>query len=719
MTITYSLEPIPKWYIADITGKPLGGGYIQCFQSLNHSVQKIVYEDQAGLNPWPVTVIGGINSIMFDENGSQGPFYWKLDSTNPDDQYYIRVYDINNVFQWDINDYPGTGSGGPSPSTANGLENLIVNSVMNNNFGTSPTPIASTAFKIAPSAHAGLAQTASNFGPDIWFIKSNISGSDTLQFVNFTLGSNDLTNDVTPVQFLRYTCTVEGTETFKFVQFPVTNKVQNLSNTVVTFSIWVRCNSGSNNLTLSCAQFFGDGGSPSASVVTPIDFVGTISSSWTKLTAKFTIPSVTGKVLGSCRNDGLFIRVNYPLSTSTILDFTKLCMYTGDVAPTEQYTPYDMTDAVTCSPRTGQTILTYESMAPFGYIPANGGTIGPTGSSANTRANNDVFPLYNLLWNNCLNNWVSVTGGRLGTSVLDFAAGNLMTIAQNNGRIIASLNPIITPTNFTCTVTPLIFTVPTPGGTPSDATATINITNTFTVATPVQVSNSGGALPATNFAPPSSEYPTFVPNTTYYVSANGLTGSTIQLSTTLQDAVSAVDYTTSITFSSAGTGTQSIVNSVNTLTLTTAQTSPILVGSPIQFTNTGGALPSGLLINTVYYVTSSFLTTTTITVNDNLTDALNGYFLPILSAGSGTNTVNTALGSYTGNSYTTDVALHAHQVTPEFNVLSTNNTGDPSYLVAGADNQLYIYDEYTTHYEGIEKISLVQPTIFMNLFVKL
>ena len=59
MTITYTLAPNPKWYVADLTGKPLGAGYLQAFESQNPSVQKIVYQDPEGTIPWPTTVIGG------------------------------------------------------------------------------------------------------------------------------------------------------------------------------------------------------------------------------------------------------------------------------------------------------------------------------------------------------------------------------------------------------------------------------------------------------------------------------------------------------------------------------------------------------------------------------------------------------------------------------------------------------------------------------------
>src|ERR1700691_5647248 len=96
-TFLYELAPIPKWYVADLTGKPLGAGYMQAFRNEDHSTTKLVYQDASGLLPWPTVSKSGIPSILFDENGSQGPFYWETDPADPTDLYYLRFYDLNDV----------------------------------------------------------------------------------------------------------------------------------------------------------------------------------------------------------------------------------------------------------------------------------------------------------------------------------------------------------------------------------------------------------------------------------------------------------------------------------------------------------------------------------------------------------------------------------------------------------------------------------------------
>jgi len=83
MTISYTLQPIPDWYFPDLTGKPLAGGKMYAYSSLNPSQFKPVFQDPSGTNQWP-------NPIIFSENGTAGPFYWELDTDNPDDYILFR-----------------------------------------------------------------------------------------------------------------------------------------------------------------------------------------------------------------------------------------------------------------------------------------------------------------------------------------------------------------------------------------------------------------------------------------------------------------------------------------------------------------------------------------------------------------------------------------------------------------------------------------------------
>jgi hypothetical protein len=74
--------------------------------------------------------------------------------------------------------------------------------------------------------------------------------------------------------------------------------VQTLAGQVVTFSFYAKAASGTPKISCEMGQYFGTGGSPSASVNTDFGQV-TLSTSWQRLSVTGTIPAVTGKTLGT------------------------------------------------------------------------------------------------------------------------------------------------------------------------------------------------------------------------------------------------------------------------------------------------------------------------------------------------------------------------------------------------------------------------------------
>jgi hypothetical protein len=452
--------PNPKWYIADLVGRPLAGGYLGTFSSLDHDAIKLVYQtnDINNLMPWPyVDILNssgvpiGKQGILFDENGSQGPFYFLFDTAFPDQLYYLEVYDSDGVLQWTINNFsPANTGGGSVITTAINLNNLVTNNVMwRNQIGD--TPIVTAQFMpIAPGGHAGLTKTVTvndalgvpvNQGPDIVFLKNNLNAVDTINFANFNIDETFPNGEPTPLNYLHYSCTILGAgETQKCVQFPITKDVHNIQNQVVTLSIFARCTAGIQQLTINWLQFFGDGTGGSLPVITPISTLA-LTAAWQKfpiLSPGANVPSLTGKTLGACRNDGLFLQVQYPLSQVSTIDFTLLSLYMGNVLPAVDFKTYDMIDAVINSPRTGYVVQGWNNVAIGGYVVMNDGTIGTAGSGATTRANVDTFPLYNMLYTTVGQTWAPVAGFT-GNAIADFEAGRLMTLPRMLGRALATL----------------------------------------------------------------------------------------------------------------------------------------------------------------------------------------------------------------------------------------------------------------------------------------
>lgn len=529
MAITYSLASNPKWYFADLTGRPLGGGYIASFKSLNPSQQKLIYKDAGGTFPWSYNLIpnqGTTLGIQIDENGTQGPLYFQFDSDNPDDLYYLEIYDTNGVLQWTINNFsPANGSGGSVVTTALDLENLVINSVFWRNTSNQAGDLY---IPLAPGTNTGLALTDSLYGPDIVFIKNNNSATDQLSFIEFLPGDTPFNSDVTPVQYFRYNCTGAGaTEVYKYIQIPISSNALNLQDQTCTFTIWARVNSGASTLTCQIKQFFGDG-SLDSPVNTAIDTFN-LTGDWQLFSETVVIPSIGGKTIGNCHNDGLFLQIQFPLDATCSIDIAKPSLFLGDIAPIQTFESFDRTNAIIDSPRTGDVKESYNNFYPYGWIRLDDGTIGASGSASTNRANYDTFPLYNLIWNTISRTYAPVVGGAGVSAVADFLASKPIYLPKNLGRVSADTFTDQETFTYTANFTTGILTIT------SGSIATV------VTGSPIKLATTGS-------------FPAGLDGTTvYYVIF--LTSTTMKLATTFDNAMANVP----LAFTTNGTGVNTIL----------------------------------------------------------------------------------------------------------------------------------------------------------------
>ena len=101
-----------------------------------------------------------------------------------------------------------------------------------------------------------------------------------------------------------------GTNDFCYIIQKI-ESVRRLSNKTVTLSFWARATSGTPKLGISYSQVFGAGGSPSATVNTNGVATAALSTTWTRYTQTATLPSASGKTLGTA---GDYTSVNIWLS---------------------------------------------------------------------------------------------------------------------------------------------------------------------------------------------------------------------------------------------------------------------------------------------------------------------------------------------------------------------------------------------------------------------
>jgi len=536
MAIVYSIQPNPHWVIIDNFSRLPAGAAIYTYRSLDPDVFKPAFEDAAGTVPYGQPIVGF-------GNGTMPPIFWEFDDANPDELYYIRVYDSANPatqnFLWDFDGISGAGTGGGGGITVNNnTKNLLANNIFYRNIGAQVgAPSVPTFITLSPANNAGyVGNTSDPLGPaapDNIFAKANTSATDSITFPAFTpLGVSALGTSPTPTNYVNYTCSIAGSgETYKYFQFPIVQGLQALSGQTISIKIYSRWNSGENGVIAQLRQFFGNGGSPSADVTTVLGSLSYPDNNWNEF--QFTsvvVPSIAGKTLGTCGNDGLFLQILMPVSGTGItnIDLIKPAIYLGTNATVQDFNNYDQIDSIISLPRTGDTRTSLNSFSPYGWVTMNDGTIGNASSNASTRANIDTFPLFDLIWNKFQASQATApmytsAGAPVAygaSSFIDFDANRQISLTRNLGRVMAGALPVAASQSFT------------------RAANTITMTSTAAFYTGMAVTVSGGSLPTP-----------LVAGTIYY--AVVVNSTTMSLATTTANALAG----TVITLTAAGTGT--------------------------------------------------------------------------------------------------------------------------------------------------------------------
>lgn len=132
------------------------------------------------------------------------------------------------------------------------------------------------------------------------------SSASTVTRQNFTLGQTDVPGN--PSHYYRATVTSGGTAGSGVIVQQRIEDVRTFQGQTVTVSFWAKADA-TKSVSVELEQNFGTGGSPSATVnsigVTKL----TLTSSWAKYTATVSIPSISGKTLGSNNNDLLAFNI--------------------------------------------------------------------------------------------------------------------------------------------------------------------------------------------------------------------------------------------------------------------------------------------------------------------------------------------------------------------------------------------------------------------------
>lgn len=143
--------------------------------------------------------------------------------------------------------------------------------------------------------------TSGNFGFDRWRMNC-VGGTCTYTSQTFTLG-NQISGQE-PANFARLATTGQSAAGDLCLFYQQIESVRTFAGQQVTISFWAKAGSGTPKVAVELLQSFGTGGSPSADVTTYLTQI-TLSTSWTRFSVTGTVPSISGKTLGTGGNDFL------------------------------------------------------------------------------------------------------------------------------------------------------------------------------------------------------------------------------------------------------------------------------------------------------------------------------------------------------------------------------------------------------------------------------
>lgn len=141
--------------------------------------------------------------------------------------------------------------------------------------------------------------TSNAYGFDRWQM-SNAGGTSTYSAQTFTTGAAP----VAGYESTNFACILTSGQSaagdYSFFR-QLIEDVRTFAGQTVTVSFWAKAATGTPKIGIEAAQVFGTGGSPSAQVQTAFGSV-TISTSWTRYSISYAIPSISGKTIGTTAN---------------------------------------------------------------------------------------------------------------------------------------------------------------------------------------------------------------------------------------------------------------------------------------------------------------------------------------------------------------------------------------------------------------------------------
>ena len=158
----------------------------------------------------------------------------------------------------------------------------------------------------------------------------------TITRQTFALGQTDVPNN--PKYYLQYDFPNVGTPS-NYIRQSIEG-VHNLAGQEVTLSFWAKVPSGTMTISSQFQQEFGSGGSPSSGVYGIGSTNFTVTTSWQKFYYTTTLPSISGKTIGTDNKDKLNAAIIFPPNSAGTIHLAQVQVEAGNAVTPFEVLPY-------------------------------------------------------------------------------------------------------------------------------------------------------------------------------------------------------------------------------------------------------------------------------------------------------------------------------------------------------------------------------------------
>ena len=230
-------------------------------------------------------------------------------------------------------------TGGPGWDAQSNLTNVA--SINNGPLAGFRNAIINGNFDIWQRGTSFASPTNGNYTADRWKVQFNNTGATrTLSRQSFALGQADVPGE--PTYFMRFDQSVAGSGgTFTELDQRI-ESVRTFAGQQVTISFWAKAAASTTMPGVALQQLFGSGGLPSSLTQTTAGSSLALTTTWQKFSYQVTLPSISGKTLGTDNNDALIAVFFMPLNATFTIDIAQVQVEPGAVATTFERRPIGM-----------------------------------------------------------------------------------------------------------------------------------------------------------------------------------------------------------------------------------------------------------------------------------------------------------------------------------------------------------------------------------------